>query len=272
MYVIIWAHTNFAKGGVDMDYEIKLKTISNNKKELKKAPKGRLMRDIKPRRYYQAIKDPSKKSGISKKGITKDKELIYALARKRYLIAENKLLEYEIKNAKGLQESKGRVTPDAVIESLSSVYKDLPIEAFLPSYVSAYQWENEKYDKYTAFPENCTFSTAHNDMVRSKSEAIISGLLMDLKVPFRYECALQCGNKTYYPDFTIMNPRTGKIYYLEHLGLADDAEYISKSIGKIKDIVENQVAILGENLILTYEKDIENPDFLISFLKHSLDL
>ena len=51
---------------------------------------------------------------------------------------------------------------------------------------------------------------------------------------------------TVYPDFTILNVRTGKIYYWEHLGMTN------KSIRKIEAYAKNGY-YPGEKLILSSE-------------------
>lgn len=61
-------------------------------------------------------------------------------------------------------------------------------------------------------------------MVRSKSEVIIANILHDRGVPFEYERALKSSDgEQHAPDFTIS--WKGKTFFLEHLGMLDNAGY-----------------------------------------------
>ncbi|SFH72967.1 hypothetical protein SAMN04487830_106120 [Pseudobutyrivibrio sp. OR37] len=62
-------------------------------------------------------------------------------------------------------------------------------------------------------------------MVRSKSEKIIADALEKYNVPYQYEPMLELGYNTIYPDFVVLNLRTRKTVYWEHLGLVSDIEY-----------------------------------------------
>ena len=62
------------------------------------------------------------------------------------------------------------------------------------------------------------------DMVRSKSEVIISNLLHQYEVPFTYETPLLAPDGTMkLPDFSVT--WQGETYFWEHLGLLDQKEY-----------------------------------------------
>lgn len=71
-------------------------------------------------------------------------------------------------------------------------------------------------------------------------------------IPFRYECELQLGEITVYPDFTIMDPKTGKIYYWEHFGMIDDPSYARSAMIKIQSYIANRIYPTIQ-LIMTYE-------------------
>lgn len=71
-------------------------------------------------------------------------------------------------------------------------------------------------------------------------------------IPFRYECELQLGEIAVYPDFTIMHPKTEKIYYWEHFGLIDDSSYVRSAMAKQQNYIANGI-IPTIQLITTYE-------------------
>ncbi|MBQ7916510.1 MAG: hypothetical protein IJ315_06955 [Firmicutes bacterium] len=76
------------------------------------------------------------------------------------------------------------------------------------------------------YKERYIYYTPHGDYVSSKSEALISMLLMQMKIKFHYELPLKVGEHQYYhPDFTLYI--NGQVYYYEHLGKMQDPEYIS---------------------------------------------
>ncbi|MGN0163757.1 MAG: ATP-dependent RecD-like DNA helicase, partial [Candidatus Ornithomonoglobus sp.] len=69
-------------------------------------------------------------------------------------------------------------------------------------------------------------STLSQYFVRSKSEAIITNLLVDRDIPFRYEEPLYAPDGTMYlPDFTVTF--RGEEYYWEHVGRTNDPKYMA---------------------------------------------
>ena len=55
-----------------------------------------------------------------------------------------------------------------------------------------------------------------------------------------------------YPDFKVLNKRTRREYYWEHLGMMDDEEYAAHAMQKIETYAGNGI-LPGKNLILTHE-------------------
>lgn len=106
-------------------------------------------------------------------------------------------------------------------------------------------------------PEGTTaYYTVKGERVRSKSEKIIADTLSKKEIPYHYEfpTELKYKNRTIliYPDFTILNRRTGKKYILEHLGMMDKTIYFENTLRKL-DVYQKNGILLGEGLILTYE-------------------
>ena len=96
------------------------------------------------------------------------------------------------------------------------------------------------------------YETQRGEIVRSKSEVIIADALFFAKIPYHYEKPLKVGNRTVYPDFTVLNVKTRKEYYWEHLGLLDDEDYLNSFLVKMDSYQKNGVRS-GEKLILTKE-------------------
>jgi len=98
------------------------------------------------------------------------------------------------------------------------------------------------------------YRTLNGEMVRSKSEMYIADLLAHNQIPYHYEKKLTVGNNTYYPDFTVMNPRTGQKYIWEHFGRMGDPKYSGDAIAKINQYLLNGY-VPGRNFILTFESE-----------------
>ena len=129
--------------------------------------------------------------------------------------------------------------------------------------------EDDDYPKNPNYPEALVFKAPKGQFVRSKSEAIIAHALYDSHLSYRYELEMFLDDSTYYPDFSIHHPQTGKLYIWEHFGLADNPKYQNKMLNKTRTYINNGF-IPGDNLILTYETkdqplDINYVQNLISF-------
>ena len=101
------------------------------------------------------------------------------------------------------------------------------------------------------YPETHTIYTLHGDFVSSKTEALISMILMQMKVKFYYEKRLQI-TKDYaiFPDFTLII--NGKEYYYEHLGKMHDPTYRTSWQKRLQDY--HSIGIYeGDRLFTTTE-------------------
>lgn len=75
------------------------------------------------------------------------------------------------------------------------------------------------------FEEHLIHRTVRGEMVRSKSEVIIANALAAKGIEYTYERALKIENVTKYPDFTIEDMESGRIYYWEHCGMLHVPSY-----------------------------------------------
>ncbi|SDB49938.1 hypothetical protein SAMN02910298_02531 [Pseudobutyrivibrio sp. YE44] len=115
------------------------------------------------------------------------------------------------------------------------------------------KWYDEHPGECNQYPKDEELKTNRGEIVRSKSEKIIADALDKYGVPYRYEPLLELGYSTIYPDFVILNTRTRKTLYWEHLGIISDIDYATKNLRKIRDY-EKQGFLLGRDLILTMEE------------------
>lgn len=113
-------------------------------------------------------------------------------------------------------------------------------------------WMKSPFKSNPRNPEHCIHKSISGNIVRSKSESLIDMSLYVRRIPFRYECELQLGEHTIYPDFTIRHPITGKVYYWEHFGNMDNPKYVQNCMYKLQNYAAHGI-IPGINLITTYE-------------------
>ncbi|MBQ9063209.1 MAG: hypothetical protein IJ121_10385 [Eubacterium sp.] len=124
---------------------------------------------------------------------------------------------------------------------------------YLPDEEFAENWQNISY-KGKPLGENVPeIYTVKGERVRSKSEKILADLFERSKIPYRYEHPLELQNgNVIYPDFMLLNKRTRREYYFEHLGMMDDPQYAEKAIKRIA-LYERNDMYPGEKLLITSE-------------------
>lgn len=201
---------------------------------------------------------------------SKDSSLVQQLAYKKYLLTLQKellsekeaLLPYLSYKDSFVPESEKMLYPDSHFYPLLSPF-------ILPTSEKIREWMTASYESNPMYPEHLIYKTNAGIYVRSKSESLIVSLLVQYQIPFRYECPLILDGICYYPDFTIMHPKTGKIYYWEHLGLLDNDSYVKDNAVKLQRFVKNGI-IPTKQLIITCETkdnpiDLDYVDNLIHF-------
>ena len=184
---------------------------------------------------------------------------IASLAQKKYetrLLEAAKAEKEKLRSCLTLLSKTGNSDMNAVMTSMET-----EVLEFLKPDIStddgfAKKWLEAKYYRAKR-GEGHIYETLNKDMVRSKSEVIIADRLFSAGIPYHYEQRLDLEDEhfntiKYYPDFTILNKRTRKIYYWEHLGNLGDPDYCFKNLTKLEHYSDNGI-LLGKNLILTFE-------------------
>ncbi len=186
---------------------------------------------------------------------TKDSKTLKLYCLERYYKKLEKALPEQIARLEKISAALEKVMDDrAVYESLPDAVKKFAdprsekekqlIEKFYRKAGRASHNNMEKSD---------IFETDRGEEVRSKSEKIIADMLFHSDIPYDYEQVVLLGSREKrYPDFTILNVRTGKVYIWEHMGSMDNEDYREKNLRKIETYQENGY-YTGENLILTFE-------------------
>ena len=154
-------------------------------------------------------------------------------------------------------------------------------------YASRWQESNSVVKKRTTHRKDDyhKFKTLRGDYVGSKSEVIIADRLFVNDIPYHYEVAITPeavadvgrpvfdefgrilgyeatafspeSSDTLHPDFYVLNKRTRKAYFWEHLGKMDDPEYCKRNLNRFMRILDAGYKI-GEDLLITHE-DSRNP-------------
>ncbi|MCW2275298.1 energy-coupling factor transporter ATP-binding protein EcfA2 [Rhodoblastus acidophilus] len=89
--------------------------------------------------------------------------------------------------------------------------------------------------------------TVRGELVRSKSEVIIADMLDGLGVPYSYEQPFTAPDGSVrYPDFTVDDAETGRRLLIEHLGMMDRPDYVSRWKRKEKWYRDAGVAPVAE--------------------------
>jgi len=119
------------------------------------------------------------------------------------------------------------------------------------------KWQDESYERNPCeFDNDTNHVTARGERVRSKSEMLAAGIFDRLGIPYRLEYPVKLGGRVVYPDFIFVIPRTGMVYYYESFGRMGDADYVEKTLRKIRDYAKNGITF-SDNFIATFEsKDI----------------
>ncbi len=187
----------------------------------------------------------------------KDKYIkqITALANEEYwrnlfpkLKKEIRILERSIRADRELEE---------VYEKLHEGKRKLVTPFFRSVSEIIEQFEKEEYVGLE-FDENdaTEYYSNKGERVRSKTEKIIADELLRKGIPYKYEkpLILNANSKpiTIYPDFTAVNVRTGKIRYIEHLGMIDNSNYYKNTLLKL-DTFERNGLLIGKDVLLFHE-------------------
>lgn len=225
-------------------------SIEKKHEELKNLPEGSLGCYKKGEKYNWYIIDngSSKRTYLPKK----DRAIAEQLALKGYLSSglrdeekELRAITMYLKNAPAVDHMSDYLTRNDEHQRLVAPYlknHSLDITA----------WQDNQYTGSVPNSERRRLTTQAGIKVRSKSERMIVSLLCKHHIPFKYEYPILVSGKELFPDFTIMHPVTHRIYIWEHFGIMDDANYMARSLDKIRQYY-NVGFIAGDNLILTFE-------------------
>jgi len=217
----------------------------------------------------QIIPNAGKTLNVNKRGNSiqcylrnKDDGQTEYIAKSNPLVAKYAQSEYVEKLVKILTEKQTQLSALSnvfnmtdlidVFESATPGRRRLINPAFASPEKMREMFDSEEYESRGFVSEEEGQRTAKGERVRSKSEVLIADELYRLGISYKYEYPFHFGNLTVYPDFTILNPNTGRIVIWEHFGLLDDQNYRDSMITKIRTY-EKAGLKQGRNLFFTYE-------------------
>lgn len=195
------------------------------------------------------------------KGISRNIERVYQLARKEYLKKHLAVLEKELKMLK-MDESRTALCETKKLdidEKIIKKYNRLDYARIIYS-EKEYEWYQNRQSQNPYMREHLIYSTENGTFMRSKSERFIGDFLERKGRLYRYEPLIHIEDRAIYPDFMVRRSN-GEIVIWEHLGLMNNAEYADRAMRRLQDY-RRIGYVQHRNLICTYEEDLRNKDVL----------
>lgn len=211
-----------------------------------------------PRYYLQSDQDKNKKKNKTPKGGVyipqENTELAQSIIQKDYDIEVVNSARKELGYLQRFLTHYPKKVVEDIYPGLHPARKLLLSPVILPDDEFVQQWESVTWDPLPFRPDDeSEYYNKKGVRMKSKQETILSNYFIDRDVPQRYEFPVQLkGIGEVHPDFMLLNRRTHKEYYWEHLGLWDDFSYRKKAIRKLVAYQRSGI-YLGEQLIVTFE-------------------
>jgi hypothetical protein len=203
-------------------------------------------------RYYQILEKGDTQGVYIPRG---SEDIARKLAKKDYNDHFLKSAKDELESIEWFAAKIERDNADLVFAKLSPKRKELLVPYICTDEMYINEWLKKPFKLCTYRSEEKVYETKRGETVRSKSEAIIADILLEMGVPYLYEKPLTLKNGNIrYPDFTLLKTDTREEIYLEHFGLLSEAEYLRKCLNKLDEYRHNGI-YPGKNLIFTYESE-----------------
>lgn len=188
-------------------------------------------------------------------GITSDMSRVYALARHDYL-------SHLLNDLHSDNEDVWRNKLTSLLSAFESVNLDMRRILFTPR---QYKWASKPQSQNRKYTEALKYKTRNGVLVRSKSEQIIGNILEEFCISYRYEPEMIIDNRVFHPDFVIMMP-DGRLIILEHLGRMDLDSYVKSNIERLR-AYNCEDMLIGRDVFLSFEADIQNQDRIVDLIK-----
>ena len=245
------------------------KVLAQKNKALRAAPEGKLhvIKHGKRAQFYLRTDKTEKMGKYIRKSET---SLIREYAQKKYDQRAVAIISGQLRQMKALISALQNQSLSGLFSRLHADERAFVNPICMDDADYALRWYKTNYNHLPFKDGAPEYMTKNGERVRSKSEIIIANTLAETGIPYMYEYPLRLdGNYTVYPDFTVLNLRTRKTLYWEHLGMMDDSDYLENAIHKIHEY--QKVGIFpGTGLILTAETSLQplNTSSLEALVQH----
>ena len=193
-----------------------------------------------------------------------DSDAARDLAKSRFLAEKRKRLYHDAQLLQKLQEGFQDYSFDAVMSGLPRSYTSIIKEDFNNErYEELKQWAKANYVQNTVpFPDAGNYAM-DGRRVRSKGECLIANALIEMGIPFRYDCVItitddQGYSKKVSPDFMIQN-FDYSLTIIEHLGRLFDKRY-ALDFGEKCYWYQQDGYVLGQNFFVTSDGNYGGTD------------
>lgn len=242
------------------------------KKDLDNVPQGNVRCEMnrgKYPQYYHHSNEFKEEYPNGKYIKKKDIYLAEQLAQRDYDIELLKRLNARERALKKFVSSKSIYDNKDLYDTLPEAKKCIITPYVQTDEEFTSEWYESGLDIKNDYVIASGYNTERGELVRSKSEKMIADKLYYEGINYKYEQALRLKNGgIVYPDFTILNIRTRKTYYIEHFGMMDTPEYCKKALEKL-DLYEMNDLVLGKNFFATFESSQKglNMNTIASFIE-----
>ena len=222
------------------------------KDELRKLPEGKLFVKTVGNKffYYQRFPKGGNRKKERRYGITGQSELILALTRKNYVEKALKIIDKDISLLKAAIMRYKPCDEASVMRAFLERYPQLSDGVFVHN-KEMEEWAKRHKPDESFFESDLRSVSLSGVKMRSAGEIYITSRLEHFDIPHRYEAQTGIPDLGYWPDFTILRPRDGKIIYWEHFGKVNDMGYVMGNIEKVTKYIEYGI-VPWDNLIMTY--------------------
>lgn len=234
--------------------------LDSMKHDAEGLPKGYLVPKTVNGKRYTYIRELQKESleevAVADKIVNRHNSFkAEAILRRRFLEKSIRQLEDSIPRVEKFLKNHIPYDPQAVYNSICQGSVFIPIEEYFPKNSGADGDESvNNAQDLQFFNELKKHVTPKGAMVRSKSEALIAGILELYGLEYQYEKRLALGGRNFYPDFTLTNVLSGEPIYWEHFGLTHDPEY-RKAMAEKLAVYEEHDILPWKNLITTFDSE-----------------
>lgn len=231
------------------------------RRELENSSEGHLQKGMRHGHpyYYRRIPKGGNRKKEHRYSVTGNDAAIRELLRKNYIKEALPAIANDIRILERTLKSYKAFDPGSMQQRARLRFPELGPEFFDPS-TEAHAWAADYEQTNFTHMENMVNVDLKGIVKRSRGELYIGERLAFYNIPHKYEAPLELTVRTGYgfqrmtvhPDYTIMRPRDGKIFYWEHKGNVNDLETIRSHRARVLDYEQNGI-VEWDNLILTYD-------------------